>query len=339
MSGEDGQPAVVKVTAEQLGLQLGEEYAGQLDIDLGHLTAWDPAPIDAAKYQGEGREEACLETARAITQSLVNRLFDLPSEPITGGRLAQLPFPTTVLPRQRPLPKMKELTRWQKFAQKKGIVKKKRSKMEWDETNQEWRRRHGYKRVNDDADVPIIEASAGDKPGEDPFARLAREKRERVSRNKKSQLENAKVAAKSGALPATLKLAAVLTDSGQVSKAGGARAVPKGKRKELKEEIKLASRLSGVSTASMGKFDRKLKGEKPGERAPLGKRRQFAAVTDTAGERAKMGGLADRFIRERADDILDVKKAIGKFEAEAREERRAAKEVIYAAAAKKAGKG
>lgn len=45
------------------------------------------------------------------------------------------------------------------------------------------------------------------------------------------------LAAKAGALPTTLKLAATLADSGQVSKAGGARSFPKTKRKDLKEEV------------------------------------------------------------------------------------------------------
>lgn len=55
-------------------------------------------------------------------------------------------------------------------------------------------------------------------------------------------------------------------------------------------QIKSASRLAGISTASIGKFDKRLKGEKPGERTPLGKRRNFASVTDTKSERTKMGG-------------------------------------------------
>lgn len=54
-------------------------------------------------------------------------------------------------------------------------------------------------------------------------------------------------------------------------------------------QIKLASRLAGVSTASIGKFDKRLKGEKDGERAPLGKRRKFMSVTDTREERTKVG--------------------------------------------------
>lgn len=37
--------------------------------------------------------------------------------------------------------------------------------------------------------------------------------------------------------------------------------------------------------------------------------------------------LADKFLRERSDDILDVKRALGAFEASAREERHLAKPV------------
>ena len=104
-----------------------------------------------------------MEVARAITQSLANKLFAQPAEPVQGGRLAQLPPPTTVLPREKPLPKPKPLTKWQKFAQEKGIKKRKRSKLEFDEASGDWKRRHGYQRANDEIDVPIIEAKPTDK--------------------------------------------------------------------------------------------------------------------------------------------------------------------------------
>ncbi len=42
------------------------------------------------------------------------------------------------------------------------IVKRKRSKLDFDEQNDEWRWRHGYKHVNDDNDIPIIEAKSSD---------------------------------------------------------------------------------------------------------------------------------------------------------------------------------
>lgn len=93
----------------------------------------------------------------------MTQLFNAPAEAITGGRLALLPPPTSRLPRALPLPKPKPLTRWQQFALKKGITKQKRSKLEYDDTTGEWRRRHGYKRVNDDNDIPIIEAKPSDK--------------------------------------------------------------------------------------------------------------------------------------------------------------------------------
>jgi regulator of ribosome biosynthesis len=56
-----------------------------------------------------------------------------------------LPAPTTTLPREKPLPKPKEETRWEKFAKEKGIVKRKRERMVFDETAQEWKPRFGFK--------------------------------------------------------------------------------------------------------------------------------------------------------------------------------------------------
>jgi regulator of ribosome biosynthesis len=90
-----------------------------------------------------------------------------------------------------------------------GIVKRKRSKLEFDEQNDEWRRRHGYKRVNDENDIPIIEAKASDEPGVDPFLKLRADKKERVAKQEKNQLENLKRAAKiggKGALPRYLSI-------------------------------------------------------------------------------------------------------------------------------------
>ncbi|KAF5843321.1 ribosome biogenesis regulatory protein-domain-containing protein [Dunaliella salina] len=242
---------IIKITPADLGVLSGEEYhQGQLDVDIGNLSAWDPAPIDAAAYQGPNREEVCTETARAMAQTLVGQLFQLPGEPVKGGRLAQLPAGKTPLPREKPLPKPKPPTKWEKFAAQKGIQKRKReSKLEWDEGSQSWRRRHGYKKANDESEIPIIEAKPGEQTGaEDPFSKLAESKKQRVATNKKSQLQNAKLADKEGQLPATLKLAQGLgSGSGSNSKAAGPRALPKSKRRELKEEVRFSCVLdSGV---------------------------------------------------------------------------------------------
>ena len=50
-----------------------------------------------------------------------------------------------MLPREKPAPKAKEETRWEAFAKEKGIKKRKRERMVWDEEKKEWAPRWGYK--------------------------------------------------------------------------------------------------------------------------------------------------------------------------------------------------
>lgn len=293
----------------------------QLDVDVGNLTVFDPCPCEVLASADTAAAES-LTVAQRLSQSLVEHLYGLPFDQVPEGRIAKLPESTTRLPREKPLPKARALTAWQKFAQKKGIVKRKKSKLVWDEVHQEWRRSHGYKKANDENAVPIIEARDMDKAGEDPFSELATTKKAGVKRQKHNQVANVKAALKAGgkhAIPATLQLASALPQSSKQQ--------PKVQpnRKLLKDQIKQASLLSGISTASMGKFDKRLRGEKEGERVAPGKRRKFAAVEDTGTDRQRMLGLADRFLRERADDVVDVRKAIGRLEADAREERHQAK--------------
>lgn len=113
--------------------------------------------------------------------------------------------------------------------------------------------------------------------GEDPFTKQRQEKRERVKKNASQQLSNLKAAAKagggaSGSLPPTLRLAASLPEHGK------GRPV---KRRELKQELKNASRQAAVSTASMGKFDRMARGESAADRqSARGKKRKFLPTAD-----------------------------------------------------------
>ena len=55
-------------------------------------------------------------------------------------------------------------------------------------------------------------------------------------------------------------------------------------------QIKQASRQAGVSTASMGKFDERLPGEKPGERVSSSKRQKFDPVSGKPGTELKKVG-------------------------------------------------
>lgn len=137
-----------------------DQFEGQLDFDLGNLAAFDPSPVDTQHFAADP-DAACLTAASKITQALVAKLFSLPSEAADVGRVAQLPPPTTALPRAKPIPKPREPTKWEKFAQQKGITKHKRSREVWDEETQDFKRRFGFKGVKDDQ-VAVMDAKPTD---------------------------------------------------------------------------------------------------------------------------------------------------------------------------------
>ena len=137
-----------------------DAFEGELKFDLGNLTAFDPSPVNAEQFAADP-DAACLSVASKITQALVAQLFALPSEAADVGRVAQLPPPRTALPRAKPVPKPREPTKWEKFAQQKGITKHKRSREVWDEDTKEFKRRHGFNSIKDDQPA-IIDAKASD---------------------------------------------------------------------------------------------------------------------------------------------------------------------------------
>ena len=142
MSAEDGGRLRVASALEAVGA-----YEGPLDVDLGNLCVSDPAPIDPSVFGTKGgakATEASISRGRDVLQRLVAELFSLPSESDVNGRYVKLPGGTTPLPRTKPLPpQVKPMTKWEKFAKEKGIKKRKRSKMVFDEQTDEWKRRHG----------------------------------------------------------------------------------------------------------------------------------------------------------------------------------------------------
>lgn len=70
---------------------------------------------------------------RENTQLLINRIFTLPVHRVDDVVVAELPKPTYVVPRSKPAPKPTPLTKWQSYAKEKGIVKRKKSRLVWDE--------------------------------------------------------------------------------------------------------------------------------------------------------------------------------------------------------------
>ena len=71
-------------------------------------------------------------------------VYDLRGAGLPGSQ-AELPPPSTVLPREKPIPKAAPPTRWELFAKEKGIKKRKRERMVFDDEKKEWAPRWGYK--------------------------------------------------------------------------------------------------------------------------------------------------------------------------------------------------
>ncbi|KAK0258480.1 Rhodanese-related sulfurtransferase [Friedmanniomyces endolithicus] len=118
-------------------------------FDLGHLLLSDPNPLTTAPTTASPTDKEALLAARAqlCAQALINQLLTACSiqRSPEGDLHIKLPDPTTQLPREKPVPKEKEKTKWDKFAEKKGIkAKRKDGKLAFDEVSGEWKAKYGY---------------------------------------------------------------------------------------------------------------------------------------------------------------------------------------------------
>lgn len=177
--------------------------------DLGNLAVFDSNVLDKNDFDSSNakREEKLKELSRDNVQLLVNQLLSLPIKSTTdaaGGTsgqsasmtLLRLPEGTTELPREKPLPKPKAPTKWEKFAAKKGIkAKEKNGKMVYDEASGEWVPKWGYKGANKKLDnqwlVEVDEKVENtDKELIDPRTLNRRERMNLIKKNERQQKKN-----------------------------------------------------------------------------------------------------------------------------------------------------
>ena len=229
-----------------------------LEYDLGHLCAFDPSPVDEKAFAADP-SAYLLRCARENAQMLTNKLYSL-LEGATSKQVIPLPTPAARLPREKPLPEPKPVTRWEKFAKDKGIVKKKRSKMVWDEDSQQWAPRYGFGRAGNPKDAPenwVVEAKPGDDGTVDPFEARKDARKEKLAKQKRQEERN--------------RLAAA--HAATVGTAPGSSGM---ERADKKSYLKQAIAAAQVSTASVGRFDKALPNE-PSKTA--GKRKQYEGST------------------------------------------------------------
>ncbi|KAM6977124.1 ribosome biogenesis regulatory protein homolog [Aplochiton taeniatus] len=258
-----------------------------LEFDIGNLVACDKNRIDTREFRKQKKEEFLCSLARDNTQLLINEIWKHPTERVEEVIVVKLPEQTTALPREKPPPKAKPPTKWEQFARLKGIQKKKKTNLVWDDVAKEWKRRWGYKRANDDTKEWMIEVPVTADPNEDQFAKRNKAKKERVAKNELKRLRNIARAQK-------IKVPGVgLLPTGQQSKPDLVRAV----------------NVAKTSTASVGKFQDRL----PKEKAPknTGKKRKFQPlIGDFSSEKQRQLDLLS--IMDSKKPRIDLTKAVNK---------------------------
>lgn len=271
-----------------------------LEFDVGNLLACDRNRIELRDFREQKKDDFLRALARDNTQLLVNEIWKQPTERVEEAIVVKLPDAATPLPREKPPPKAKPPTKWEEFAKLKGIQKKKKTNLVWDETAKEWRRRWGYKRAKDDTKDWLIEVPEKADPNEDQFAKRMKAKKERVAKNEFNRLKNIARAQK-------IKLPGVgLTPAAQQSK----------------DELARAVSVARSSTASVGKFQDRLPKEKPPKN--MGKKRKFQPlIGDFSSEKQKQLELLK--IMDSKKPRMDVTKAVNRQMREDDREEAAAK--------------
>jgi regulator of ribosome biosynthesis len=302
------------MSAEMIG-KFGNAISEKFEIDLGNFLAVRTHPIDASRIS----DEAYLrEIATEGTQELVSRLFALDTEDCDVGILAVLPKGKTVFPREKPIPQPKPLTRWQKFADRKGIKKKedRKDRLVWDEASEDWKPRYGSNRANNKEDAWLMEHKEGDDASVDPWTKMKMEKKERVAKNERQRTQNL-IAASGQKLPGNIDLAAAVKSSKPLAKQEKLEKKQVSEMKSKLENTKVTLHLAQQSTASMGKFDR-LQNDEPApkqsriaKKAPaiLQKKQNSAASAGNSlqGEKDVSMKLLNRILEP---SKVNVKKAV-----------------------------
>eukprot|EP00123_Amoebidium_parasiticum_P014923 comp22702_c2_seq1/m.35224 comp22702_c2_seq1/g.35224 ORF comp22702_c2_seq1/g.35224 comp22702_c2_seq1/m.35224 type:complete len:311 (-) comp22702_c2_seq1:80-1012(-) len=273
--------------AKQLSIEVDKD---PLTYDLGNLAAFDTAPLDNKLMKAD--TEAYLKAlSRDNCQLLINQIWQLPVERREDAYVCELPAPTTHLPREKPIPQPKAQTKWEKFAEAKGIQKRKKSRMVFDEERQDWAPRWGYNRANDETKdwIKVLPDNKEQDPYEDMYAKALAAKKERINKNARQQQRNMQAA---GTAPKPVAVQA---------------------QKKANIEKKIVETKS--STASIGRFDQQLKNEPKLKGVSKGKKRQYEPVAPSRDQRGDEKAKAMRLMEKvlsKDTSIIDTNKAANK---------------------------
>ncbi|EUB63954.1 Ribosome biogenesis regulatory protein [Echinococcus granulosus] len=227
------------------------------EYDLGNLLYEDKAPIDPKDVNKAFIRSLTLD----CTQHFLREFWKAKTN--DGILVSVLPDPVSRLPREKRTPKAKELTRWERFAQMKGIKKRKKSRKVWDEASQSWKPRWGKDRVDSVKDKWVLEVPDNADPYEDQFEKLSRARSERRAKNEFARLKNIARTVKKGQAPPL----GVLTES-----------------EASKNILSRALEITKRSDASMGLFSQEINEQKIANKA------EKKHSVKNRGKKGKKGG-------------------------------------------------
>lgn len=178
-------------------------------FDLGNLAVFDSNVIDRNDVDSSNgkREEIIKNATRDNLQLLINQILSLPMKSTTEGgsgtgnqsstmTLIQVPVPSSELPREKPLPKPKAPTRWEKFAIRKGIQsKEKTGKMVYDQATGKWAPKWGFQGMNKKLDSQWLVEVNDDHIGTekeliDPRSLARTDRKKLIKKNERQQKKN-----------------------------------------------------------------------------------------------------------------------------------------------------
>jgi regulator of ribosome biosynthesis len=257
-----------------------------VDVDVGNMLAFC--------YQEMPHGMGIQDWTRESLQVLIGHIFKLPVERSDVGPIAQLSEPTTVIPREKPFPKERPETKWEKFRRNKGIPKRKKSSRVWDNDVKDWRYRYGNKRKNDERLEWVVEDNENalrESGAEDPFIMKKNEKKEKIEKQRKKQVSNTLRSQKlldKKALPGVVGLS--------------------NKGRNDYNDIKRAINLAQKSTGSLGYFDNKMDDEPQIKRKPK--------LVSGENEQKTNIKIAKSVIKKNKGSDINIRKAVNRSIAE-----------------------
>jgi len=309
MSSLASQVLAEAALADSLLATTAVEKPLPLELDLGNMLAIDTNQLDKEQVT---TSSYLASLARDNTQLLVNSIWQLETERVEDAVIAKFPPPTYKLPREKPAPKPKEMTKWEKYAKDKGIdKKKKKDRLVWDDVVSKWVPQFGYKKAQAEADKNwMIPLKQNADPTDDPYEKLAEDKREKVAKNELQRLRN---------LARVKKVALPSVGVVPPSKQNAVRAVTQS------EDLKKAADIAKSSTASLGKFNENLSKKLEKTAKVKGVKRKFDSNTgDGTTEKERSLGILESITNKSAK--LNIEAAVNKQIFREDQERRTEKE-------------